>query len=132
MFGNIEVQYKYLQDKSMIGTIYTLEIEKDVNFVSRTSRDILLGSNFSSDIQKIENSIKSIKANFIALEKITDDFESKKLITDAHNSTSMFLDNTLIMMKSLTQDEIKNSTSNIYKNYKNKTFTLCSRIKSYI
>ena len=132
MFGNIEVQYKYLQDKSMKGTIYTLEIEKDVNFVSRTSRDILLGSNFSSDIQKIENSIKSIKANFIALEKITDDFESKKLITDAHNSTSMFLDNTLIMMKSLTQDEIKNSTSNIYKNYKNKTFTLCSRIKSYI
>ena len=42
---SIGKQYNNLQDHSTAGAMETLHIQKDLNYISRTTRDIMLGGN---------------------------------------------------------------------------------------
>ena len=114
---SIETQYSKLQEKSIAGAMYSLEIEKDINYVSRTSRDIMLGNDYSKNIQKLDERIKIIKANFTNLKEISD-VDSAPLIADAQESTFSFLDNSFDMMKKLDTENIAANGANIYASYK--------------
>lgn len=114
---SIETQYSRLQENSIAGAMYSLEIEKDINYVSRTSRDIMLGNDYSKNIQKLEERIKIIKANFTNLKEISD-VDSAPLIADAQESTLSFLDNSFYMMKKLDTENIAANGATIYASYK--------------
>lgn len=114
---SIETQYTKLQDNSIAGAMYSLEIEKDINYVSRTSRDIILGNDYSKNMQKLKERIDTIKINFSNLQNISD-HDSNSLITDARDSTFLFLDNSFVMMKKLDGKDIAANSSSIYSNYK--------------
>lgn len=116
-FSLIESEYDALQNKSIAGTIYTLEIEKDLNYISRTSRDIMLGNNYSGNLEKLEKRSETIKETFSQLESISDP-ASRSLIEHAKNSTFTFLDETLKMMKGLDPSVIDSDTQAIYGRYK--------------
>lgn len=45
--SHIESKYNHLHQNSMLGALKTLEIEKNLNYVSRTTRDIMLGGDYS-------------------------------------------------------------------------------------
>jgi methyl-accepting chemotaxis protein len=114
---SIETQYTKLQDSSIAGAMYSLEIEKDINYVSRTSRDIILGNDYTKNIHKLKEHIDTIKSNFSNLENISD-HSSDSLITDARDSTFLFLDNSYVMMQKLKGKDIATNSSSIYSNYK--------------
>jgi methyl-accepting chemotaxis protein len=116
--SSLESQYSELQEKTIAGATYALEIEKDLNFVSRTSRDIMLGGDYAKNITKLEKNIDKINSLFIELEKTSVDADEKKLIDDAKKSTSTFLNNTLKMMKSLDASYITTNSASIYATYK--------------
>lgn len=116
--SSIESNYDDLQKKSVSGTLLALQIEKDLNYVSRTNRDIMLGGNYEKNMAKLDESIASIKANFSKLEATSEDMESKTIVTHAKKSTVLFLDNSYAMMKSLNPGSIASDAVNIYKNYK--------------
>jgi len=116
--SSLESQYTELQEKTISGATYALEIEKDLNYISRTSRDIMLGGDYDQNIEKLEKNIKKIHASFIELDKSASGPMDQKLITDAKESTSTFLDNTLTMMKSLDATSISTNTTSIYATYK--------------
>jgi len=115
----IEHEYENLHTNSMIAGLTTLKIEKNLNYVSRTTRDIMLGGDYNKDMGKLNDSIENIRTHFNTLEKLMANDSSLNLVKDAKSSTMLFLENSLNMMQKLTSDEIKNDTSKIYKKYKN-------------
>ncbi|MDD4854678.1 MAG: methyl-accepting chemotaxis protein [Sulfuricurvum sp.] len=116
--SSLENQYSELQEKTISGAMNALEIEKDLNYISRTSRDIMLGSDYGKNIDKLEKNIDKIHTLFIELDKSASEPVDKKLIDDAKESTSAFLNNTLIMMKSLNATTISINSASIYATYK--------------
>jgi len=117
-FSSIEVDYRHLHKNSMDGALKTLEIEKNLNYVSRTTRDIMLGGDYSKDISKLNDSIEKIRTTFISLEKIMAEDDALSMVKDAKSSTMLFLDNSMAMMESLTQESIQNAKTQIYTRYK--------------
>lgn len=115
----IEAYYNYLQNSATASALYALEIEKDLNYVSRTNRDIMLGNDYSSNIEKLTKKIAVIKKNFNNLEEASDS-SSLPLLVNAKDSTIIFIDETLKMMKGLNKDTITQNTSAIYADYKEK------------
>ncbi len=116
--SSLESQYSELQEKTISGAMNALEIEKDLNYISRTSRDIMLGGDYVKNIDKLEKHIDKIHTTFIELDKSASESEDQKLISDAKESTSAFLDNTLTMMKSLDARTISTNSASIYATYK--------------
>lgn len=116
--NSLENQYNELQEKTISGAINALKIEKDLNYISRTSRDIMLGGDYDKNIDKLEKNIDKIHATFIELDKSASEPAEQTLIADAKESTSAFLNNTLSMMKSLDAKTISTNTASIYANYK--------------
>lgn len=115
---SLENQYGELQSKTIIGAITAQDIEKELNYVSRTSRDIMLGGDYTKNIAKLEEHTKTINADFEILEKtILHDVE-KEMVTKAKKSTQLFLNNTLVMMKALSPATISGNTSSVYAAYK--------------
>ena len=113
----IELKYNNLQNNATAGAIYTLEIEKDLNYVSRISRDIMLGNSYDKNLEKLISKVEAIKKNFSNLEEISNN-DSINLISNAKESTYKFLDKSLEMMKNLNQEEISKNTASIYAKYK--------------
>lgn len=118
-FQSIESQYQNLQKYSINGALQTLEIEKDLNYISRTSRDIMLGGNYDKNIVKLEEHTAKIKELFAELEKNPDP-QSHPLILKAKESTFAFLDKTMVMMRSLDKNSIASQSGAIYAEYKKK------------
>ena len=116
-FGSIESEYQMLQKNSVAGALYTLEIEKDLNYVSRTSRDIILGNEYEKNLKRLQASIATIKENFMHLERISKN-DSHEIVTHAKESTITFLDNSLVLMQALNKESIASQTQAIYLQYK--------------
>ncbi len=118
--SHIESKYENLQKNTMKSALDTLAIEKNLNYVSRTTRDIMLGGDYEKDIEKLNTTIESIRSLFSSLEKIMAKDNSLNLVKEAKTSTMLFLDNSLKMMKELTQEDIQNDKTKIYQIYKEK------------
>ncbi|ADR34566.1 methyl-accepting chemotaxis sensory transducer [Sulfuricurvum kujiense DSM 16994] len=120
--SSIESKYDDLQKNSTQGALLALEIEKDINYVSRTSRDIMLGGSYDKNIVKLGERIENVHTAFTKLEQTSTDEKSKTLIEEAKKSTIQFLDNSFAMMKSLDPGSITANSAEIYAKYK-KEFT---------
>jgi methyl-accepting chemotaxis protein len=114
----INSQYTYLHKNAMMGALNTLSIEKNLNYISRTSRDILLGGDYEKNIKKLQERVSSINNSFNKLEDVMKHDKSLAMIQEAKSSTMLFLNKSLKMMKSLNTDEIKNNKVALYKSYK--------------
>ncbi|WP_295066763.1 methyl-accepting chemotaxis protein [Sulfuricurvum sp.] len=118
-FQSVETQFGTLQEFSTSGALQVLEIEKDLNYVSRTSRDIILGGDYDQNMVKLEENTQTIKHLFSELETHSDP-EALPLIKEAKESTFAFLDTTLVMMHSLDKNTITSQSGPIYAEYKKK------------
>ena len=119
VLSSISSQYESLQSHSTAGAIETLQIQRELNYISRTSRDILLGGNYEKNMQKLEKRIQNIRDSFTKLyNTVDDDATSLALVKEAEKSTLIFLDNSYAMMKNLSRTDIKYKVTQNYKAYK--------------
>ena len=111
-------EYDHLRYNSMSEGFSTLKIEKNMNYVSRNDRDIMLGGNYDKDIKEIQKSIATIREEFDKLQKTAQgDAAAEKLVNDAKTSTMLFLNNAFAMMSKFTPEQIKNNKEANYYNY---------------
>lgn len=115
--STIGSQYNSLQNHSTAGAMETLHIEKDLNYISRTTRDIMLGGNYEKDMKKLKDHTENIRHSFEKLAATIDDDASLALINEAKESTLAFLENTNKMMQGLSAEEIENNVVDNYKRY---------------
>jgi len=129
-FSLIEKQYEDLHNNIMMGALHTLQIEKNLNYVSRTSRDTILGGDFDKNIQKLQKSISKIREDFTQLELLMVHDASFKDLSEAKKTTMLFLDKSFEMIKNLTPQEIDNDKKSIYARYKKdlSPYAIASRV----
>lgn len=118
VLGYIGSKYDHLHQNSMGGGLATLRIEKNLNFSSRLTRDIMLGGDYEKNMQHLTQTIEAIRVDFNFLEKLIADDGSFALVQEAKSSTMLFLDKSLSMMKYIAIDEIKQDKDEIYAKYK--------------
>ncbi len=91
------------------GKILVVEIGKDLNYISRCTRDIMLGNTYNKNIKKIEKSIASIDKNFKKLEQTFENSfnaeKKKKLLKNAKTKMLAFIHDGYDKMKSLKNIE---------------------------
>ncbi len=111
-------QYNDLQNHSTAGAMETLHIQKDLNYISRTTRDIMLGGDYDKDMTKLKDRMDKIRHSFNKIAETIEDERSINLIKEAKDSTLTFLDNSYNMMENLSKEDIANNTNANYKRYK--------------
>lgn len=118
VLSGINTKFTALKEKYVAGEVITLSIEADMNYVSRTDRDIMLGGDYKKDIEKITERIEAISSNFKKLKETAVDEQERQLIEEAEKSTMFFLQNASTLMKSLSSEQIQNDKEGIYKKYR--------------
>ena len=82
---------KELKERNLVGKIHTLEINRDLNYISRLTRNIMLGSDYDKDLKKLENRTQSIVDNYNKLKELTENEDEKTLIEKSKNATLAFI-----------------------------------------
>ena len=115
--SHVGQKYDHLHHNSMMEGLLTLKIEKNLNYTSRLTRDIMLGGDYEKNAKKLSNTIKEIESHFNELEKLMAHESSLGLLQEAKNSTMLFLDNSKKMMDSFDEEEILREKEKLYKKY---------------
>jgi len=114
----IENDYEHLSKHSMEAGLAVLQIEKQLNYISRNGRDILLGGNKEKDLKEFKKSIAFITERFEHLEKITTDQQSLELVQKSKKAALYFINSAYKMMNSLSSEQIANDKVALYAKYK--------------
>jgi methyl-accepting chemotaxis protein len=125
-FSIVKSEYETLQDKTIKSSLITLEIKADLNYVSRLTREIMLGVDCSKNIIKLKDRASSIHNSFDNLLQLSTSKSDQDSLTRAKESTTIFVDESYKMMKNFSQDEIKNHKEEIFARYKHELSPLAS------
>lgn len=105
--NGVEQQYERYAHEAVQGKIAVLEIETNMNYISRCTRDIMLGNAYDENIRKIKERIKQIQTSFVTLEQSAKNdpkqSDSLALIATAKQSTLAFINDGYEKMLSLAQ-----------------------------
>ena len=97
--------------------IETIKIFRDVNYVSRLTRNIMLGSEYDSDMQELVATAGTIAESFDTLTKATRSAADQKLVKQARIDTNAFVSDGIQRMIQI-KDVPADKRNNAYKNYK--------------
>ncbi len=113
--------FTFYKEKAVKGKIAVLEISRDVNFISRCSRDIMLGNSYDKNIEFIRKSINNIKLNYDKLENSIKNTPEEMYKIDifykSKDTTLAFINDALNKMLTL-KDKDKIIKYNMYEQYK--------------
>ena len=133
MFGTIkkiDSSINIYKQKAVQSKILVLSIEKSLNYISRCSRDIMLGNDYKSNISKINSSIISIQKDFELLETTSLSNFQKEIISKARNMTSAFIYG--VQLEMATLDNVSNSDKrSAYIEYKQNLTPLAVQSRKY-
>lgn len=75
---NAGQEFTIFKEKAVDGKFYVLEIEKELNYISRLTRDIMLGNDYEGNLKKLYDSKSKIKESYIGLEKTVKNTPNEK------------------------------------------------------
>ncbi|MCF6265938.1 MAG: ATP-binding protein [Desulfuromusa sp.] len=97
--------------------IETIKVFRDVNYVSRLTRNIMLGSDYAADMQELEEKAEAIEASFDTLIRAAHNDIDRKLVKQARADTTAFVDDCIERMKQI-KDVPAAQRNNAYKKYR--------------
>ena len=101
--------FTIFKEKAVDGMFLVLKIEKELNYISRLTRDIMLGNDYAANMQKLQNSKDIVLKNFLELEETTKNTldSQKKLeeLKDSQNKMMAFIEDGFKKMQSLSEVE---------------------------
>ena len=118
-----ENNFDIYSEKAVKGKIHVLEIGKDLNYISRCTRDIMLGNAYEKNIQKIQKSRDSIDKSFDSLLQSVmgtpNQSDKIDMINESKSKTMAFINDGFDKMKSLSNtDRSPSILANMYQSYK--------------
>ena len=88
---SVQNTYNHLRHKVMAAQLDVLEINRDVNYVSRLTRNMMLGSNYEKDMEKLEKMLDRIMENYKTLNAVAEGAEEIELVRNAQTATMNFV-----------------------------------------
>ncbi len=115
--------FTIFKEKAVDGMFLVLKIEKELNYISRLTRDIMLGNDYVANMQKLQNSKDIVLKNFLELEETTKNTldSQKKLeeLKDSQNKMMAFIEDGFKKMQSLSEVErTPEVLASMYEKYK--------------
>lgn len=118
--GYIKDEFVTFKEHAYKGEISTLNINKEINYVSRLTRDIMLGNDYEKNLKKLKESNEKIKKEFEFLMQITEP-QNKEMVKDSYDKTMKFVNTAYdIMLKLQTTGTSKEALEATYAEYKQK------------
>lgn len=105
-------EFVAFEEKSFEGVKSVLEIEKELNYFSRVTREIMLGGDLNENLAKLDQSYNNIEKLFNQLEKNSNDHNQQNLLKQAKHDAMSFLNSSQNLMKS-----IKLNTTDLHATY---------------
>ncbi|MBI9089057.1 MAG: methyl-accepting chemotaxis protein [Desulfobacterium sp.] len=105
-FQRVQHSFETMGARDVAGKIATIEINRDVNYVSRLTRNMMLGSDMKKDIPKLEKMIKRIKKNYAILKTTYSDDAEKELIENAERASLAFVEDGYTLCKGLADVDV--------------------------
>ncbi|MEA3352443.1 MAG: ATP-binding protein [Campylobacterota bacterium] len=122
------------QTKAVQGKLIALSIEKELNYISRCARDIMLGTHYDINMNKIDKSILSISKNFNLLKQTilnTKDYDKKlALVKETKSSTMRFVNGVKSKMSQL-KDSSSIQKEQMYRQYHDELTPLAVQSREY-
>ncbi len=84
-------EFKQMKQQDLDGNTATLSIARDMNYISRLTRNIMLGSDQKRDLEKLNSRIESIRENFVILKGSAVDESEDLLIGKAETAAINFV-----------------------------------------
>ena len=128
--NEIETKVNLLEEKLVKGHMLVLDINRHMNYVSRLTRNIMLGSNYEKDMKKLEDRIRKIEKGFEELEKTAFSKNELNLIKKAKKTALAFVYDGYELMKSL-KDIPKEERYKAYKIYHKRATPLAEETRKY-
>ena len=115
--------FTIFKEKAVDGMFLVLKIEKELNYISRLTRDIMLGNDYAANMQKLQNNKNIVLKNFLELEETTKNTldSQKKLeeLKDSQNKMMAFIEDGFKKMQSLSEVErTPEVLASMYEKYK--------------
>jgi methyl-accepting chemotaxis protein len=104
--ATIEDAYTGLRTTDMAGRFAAVNIAKDINFFSRLTRNIMLGSNYDKDIKLLDETIARVEKNFELLGALSFTKEEQALIGKAREASRQFTHDGREIVASLAQTPV--------------------------
>jgi len=135
IIDNTKKDFNIYSQKAVSGKILILQIEKELNYISRSARDILLGNNYAKNIVEIENSKNSIIKSYDLLKQTVIDTQDEEIrlaqIEQSKEKTLLFINNSFNKMKALYSIERTPSVlANMYQIYNTESSPLAAIARS--
>ena len=86
----LEETFRTMRNRDTVGRIAALDIAKDINFFSRLTRNIMLGSDIEKDLKKIDETAANIERNYTVLAGLDFTPEEKGIIAKAREASIQF------------------------------------------
>ncbi|MCD6534232.1 MAG: hypothetical protein J7L25_09180 [Deltaproteobacteria bacterium] len=90
-----------LHEHEITTKIETIKIARDVNYVSRLTRNIMLGSDYDSDMRELKKTADAIAHSFDTLFRSTYNTKEQKMVEHAKIDTVAFVNSCLQRMEDL-------------------------------
>ncbi|MCT7546400.1 methyl-accepting chemotaxis protein [Aliarcobacter cryaerophilus] len=98
---NTEKNFNIFKDRAVAGKFYVLEVERELNFVARNSRDIMLGNAYENNIKNLEKSRENIIKSFDGLLQTSQNEAEKNVVLEVKKTVLDFIEDGYKKMKSL-------------------------------
>ncbi|MGH2279588.1 methyl-accepting chemotaxis protein [Aliarcobacter sp. ERUVET-7] len=125
---NTEKNFNIFKDRAVAGKFYVLEVEKELNFVARNSRDIMLGNSYDNNIKNLEKSRDNIIKSFDGLLKTSQNEAEKNVVLEVKKTVLDFIEDGYKKMKSLeTVERTPEVLAAMYQAYKKDATPLANK-----
>ena len=116
--STLNQSFSQMRDVDVVGKMTSLEIAKDINYVSRLTRDAMLGGDLEKDIKQQAEIAKRNEERFQQLDAMPFSSQEKRIIADAQRAAISFIANgrdVLLPLREVPTDERYKSYTNYAK-----------------
>jgi len=98
---NLSEEFHLLRSHEIVTQQSVIKVSRDMNYLSRLSRDIMLGGDYGRDMRGVSDIVNKVTNHFEVLDQAAESKEIKKLIADANADAQDWLNSTKVMMTAL-------------------------------
>src|SRR6185369_2049780 len=99
--STLSENFHSLRSHEIVTEMNVTGLSRDLNYLSRLSRDIMLGGDYERDMEALDDIIEECMKHFEILKKAAETEEDRKLIAEAYTDTRTWVDSTKTMMTAL-------------------------------
>lgn len=99
--SKVSENFHSLRSHEIVTELNVTGLSRDLNYLSRLSRDIMLGGNYERDMEALDDIIEECMKHFEILKKAAETEEDRRLIAEAYTDTRIWIDSTKTMMTAL-------------------------------